>query len=408
MKIQLYNAKRDCCGCKACGNICPVGAIIYTADEYGFFYPEIDVDKCVKCGQCIEVCDFQKLKKAEIPGQYPRSCFAAVNKDDETLKKSSSGGVFAAIAEIVLEKDGIVCGCVFDDNLIPIHVCAESRDAIIPMHGSKYVQSDIGDIYCKVKQYLKAGRFVLFTGTPCQIAALRSYLGDFPCNHLLALEIICHGTSSPGLFKEYLSFIEKKYHTCITKYFFRSKRGAWGVKDYTFDQQFISLDGKKRATPAVVAAAYMTNYRQNNLHREACFACKYARPERVSDITMGDFWGYDKIGVTLPAKKGLSIMFLNTEKAIGLLPEITKKMELEEIYDLDAAVASNGNMHRPSPCGDKWDYFMTSFRNGKAGEAFEKYGIENRKIIIKKCLMNAMPLPLIKLMRQVKGIVKKR
>lgn len=405
MMPELYSKTQDCCGCQACGNACPVDAISYVENDYGFLYPKIDAENCMQCGRCASVCDFHKQER-EIQRNYPLACYAAVNRNKKTLETSASGGVFTALAEIILEQNGAVFGCAFDSDLIPRHTCATSREEIIPMSGSKYVQSNVGFSYREVKRLLNEGKKVLFTGTPCQIAALRAFLGDRAQAGLLTLEVICHGTPSTAMFKSYIAFVERKYHTHIVAYSFRSKNNGWGMKDYSFDQSFVQSNGKKRTVPAAAAAAYMVNYRSNNLHRDACFACKYSSPERAADITMGDFWGYKNVGVTLPSKKGLSVMFLNTQKAVDLLPQIAERMELEQICDIAAAIECNGNMHRPSPRGDRWGFYMESFREGKAEMAFERYGIENRRLIQKRLIINAIPMPVLNAVLRIKWAIK--
>jgi len=171
---ELYTNKEDCCGCKACANICPRGAITFFDDEYGFSYPRIDSEKCIGCNLCVKTCDFQKSIGVE--RHYPLESYAAANKNDDILKQSSSGGVFSALAVNTLNNGGVVFGCVLNDKNSPVHVFAEKESALGPMRGSKYIQSDIGFSYQEVERRLKKGQEVLFTGTPCQVAALKSYL----------------------------------------------------------------------------------------------------------------------------------------------------------------------------------------------------------------------------------------
>lgn len=169
-----YRRESDCCGCAACANACPTSAIGMEPDPVGFIYPVINRDLCTDCGACRRACPSRSTPRS---CHRPLAAFAAVHRDREVLESSASGGVFPALASLVLEQDGVVFGCAYDDDLWPKHTCIDNRRDLWRLQGSKYVQSDIGSAFTEARRYLDGGRLVLFTGTPCQIAGLRSYLG---------------------------------------------------------------------------------------------------------------------------------------------------------------------------------------------------------------------------------------
>lgn len=395
----LYQNKEDCCGCKACANACPTDAISFEEDEYGFFYPKIDDNKCIRCGKCVQTCDFQKRDGGVIKN-YPLHCYAAVNKNKSILKRSTSGGVFSALADIVFEDGGVVFGCVFDENLNPKHVMAENMDQLEPMHGSKYVQSDAGFTYRQVKELLEKGRTVLYSGTPCQIAGLYSFLGKSKTERLLTAELVCHGVPSAEMFHRYISFLEKKRSAKISNYKFRSKEYGWGIRNCMYDQTYTESNGKKGSIPSFVSA-YMVNYRRNNLHRSGCYQCPYATSKRTADFTMGDFWGFGSVGAKSEYKRGLSIFLMNTEKAAALYPQLAQRLNLEEINDIDAAIHTNGNLFRPSPKGEQYDRIMESYVNGTFEKLLEEHEKSQKKAARTERLKRLIPVSVYLALKRV-------
>lgn len=400
----LYTKEENCCGCRACGNICPVNAISYEADDLGFFYPKIDAEKCIRCYRCVRVCDFQKADG--VARQEPQKCFAAAHKDKKVLKASTSGGIFSALAEMVFERGGVVFGCVLDHDLIPKHVCAASREELFPMHGSKYVQSDTGEVYRQVQKVLAENKQVLFSGTPCQVAALYSFLGDRHVPGLLTVEVVCHGVPSVGMFHSYVKYLEKKHGIKIKDYKFRSKEKGWGVSDYFCDQRYTTNNILYKIVPAA-AAAYIVNFRKNNLQRESCFSCKYSNFQRVSDFTMGDFHGFSGAGVKLKYVQGLSIFLVNSEKAMSYLPEIEKKLNLEAVSDIKKAIKINGNLWKPSEKGSEREKILAAYRSGRMDEYYEQFAHENRKTIRAAKVKRLVPTKFHVLWRKLKNTFKR-
>lgn len=358
---KLYNNDSSCCGCQACLNVCLQSAISMREDAYGFKYPSINQEKCINCGACLKKCDFQKTGNQGVFLNYPIKAYAAYHRENATLKNSTSGGVFTAFAEYVLAKGGSVFGCVIDEEFNVKLVRSDTLEGIEPMRGSKYLQSEIGFIYREVKTILKEGKMVLFTGTPCQVAALKSYLGNSDTKNLITIDLICHGVPSIKSFKLYISLLDglnKK--TKIKEYKFRSKEYGWGLK--TSAIEIISEKKGKRHRQIVLSKNdfYKSNYLSWNSIRISCASCKYANNNRVGDFTMGDYWGWEKLGVDIPTIQGLSVLFVNTPKWTHLLNSIN--MNLIDT-PIDVALKGNGALNQPTIRGRFWDAFMECVAN---------------------------------------------
>ena len=263
--IEVKN-KMECCGCHACFNVCPVNAIEMKEDEKGFKYPIIDKEKCVNCGLCDKVCPIkEKVCISNEPVAY-----AAYNKDEEIRKESSSGGIFTLLAEKILEKQGIVFGAIFDDNFHVIHTYIDSKKQLEKLRGSKYVQSTIGDCYKIAKQYLEEDKYVLFTGTPCQIEGLRSYLQkDY--KKLYTQDIICHGVPSPKVWEKYMEYRKNKDKEIPQKIYFRNKDNGW--KRYNVKFKYKQGEYKNRQSKDV----YMQAFLRDISLRDSCYHCNFKK-----------------------------------------------------------------------------------------------------------------------------------
>lgn len=390
---EIGKSPDACCGCGACINICPVDAITMRDDEYGFRYPYVNADLCITCKKCEKVCDFVKTENV---GMSPLKAYAAVHKDFSVLNKSSSGGVFSALVEYVLSQNGAVCGCIFDESLNAIHVCVEEEKDIISMRKSKYLQSDIGFIYREVKGRLDNQQLVLFTGTPCQVAAVKSFLAPKKYDNLLTMDLICHGVPSQQMFNKYLEYLEQKYRTKIIGFDFRSKRYGW----QRYSTEFTDYR-KKTKNLGKFNEFYMPAFTGGNIVRPSCFSCKYACKERVGDITAGDFWGQEKSHLSLDAKKGLSLCIINTQKAIDLLPELKKRLHLEEV-DYNVAATGNYCLNAPTSKGKKWEEYMKAFENDQIEQIAQRYKKSHRKAILRSQLRQYVPIGVFHLIRKLK------
>ena len=364
MTPVLFTTAEECCACRACSSVCPKGAISFVEDKYCFWFPSIDETLCVNCGKCVSVCHFQndtvEYRKQPIKG------YAATLCDKERIKNSTSGGVFMAMAEWILGKGGCVFGCVWDENMNAVHVCAESMEQVLPMQGSKYVQSNVENVYSEVKAKLLDGRYVLFSGTPCQVAALKSYLGK-EYEKLITLDLVCHGVPSNRFFHQFLAAQEKRYNGKVTDLHFRHKSPDW-----LYSRVWMEIQrGKKKIHKALllVESPYSMMYSgKNQISRESCSHCKYACTKRVGDMTFGDFWGYKKEKINFDYKDGLSCILVNNPGILAILKELNLSMQEVSIASI---IEDNAHLRRPSCKHEKRDYVLETF--AKEGyQALEK------------------------------------
>ncbi|MBR4643391.1 MAG: Coenzyme F420 hydrogenase/dehydrogenase, beta subunit C-terminal domain [Selenomonadaceae bacterium] len=324
MKIEEMIAanRADCSGCEACANICPKNAITMIRDAEGFAYPKIDSELCIQCGRCDATCpalNFTKKTVTELP-----PTFTAIYDNDKILRHSSSGGMFTALSEIVLRNGGVVFGAGFDKNWHVLHTSARTIDELENLRGSKYVQSQIGDVYRQVKEALKSTS-VLFSGVPCQCAGLKHFLGkDY--DNLLTVEIICHGVPSPALWERYIGEVVNAHE--ITHVNFRSKRTGWiSTMDIIFaDQGHIIIANAKHL--------YGKLFLKGISERPSCQACKFKFPNTQSDLIIGDAWGIKDFAPETYDKRGVSIVFINTAKGKNFFEQA--KLKTNPIKFVDA------------------------------------------------------------------------
>lgn len=377
--IAIKN-KIDCCGCHACFNICPKGAIDMKEDEYGFKYPTINEDKCIDCGLCEKVCPIiNKTKTNNKPKAY-----ACINKNEDIRLKSSSGGIFTLIAEAILESRGVVFGVELDKNFNAVHSYVEKKEDLYKFRGSKYVQSAIGSTYKKAKEFLDEGRYVLFTGTPCQIEGLYSFLKkDY--EKLYTQDIICHGVPSPRVWRKYKEEVEKENNSKIVEMNFRDKSNGWS----NYSLKYIFND-KNTYIEKNFNSRYMRAFLNNISLRDSCYECSFKKINRISNITLADFWGIQKLMPKLDDNKGTSLMIINNPKGEELLAKISKNIVLEEV-DFNEAIQYNPSM------------FKSSSKNKNRESFFE----DLEKLEFNKLEKKYFPAPnfFIKLIRKIKGIM---
>lgn len=313
--------KDKCCGCSACISVCPKGCISMSEDKEGFLYPIIDSVKCIDCGLCEKVCPvLHPLKNEAEPLVY-----AAINNDESIRMQSSSGGIFTLLAEYVIENGGVVFGACFDRDWNVVHDYTETKEGLVRFRGSKYVQSNVGNSFSQVKIFLDAGREVLFSGTPCQVAGLKNYLRK-PYPNLLTIDLVCHGVPSPDVWRKYLQeTVCKAYrikknksavNICdyISDIKFRAKDKGW--KKYSFKIEY--KDGRIEINP-FYENPYMNIFLSNLSLRPSCYVCPAKLNNVQSDITLADFWGVNKIDPNIDDDKGCGLLYINNKEKIGLL-----------------------------------------------------------------------------------------
>lgn len=312
--------KNKCCGCHACFNICPKNAIEMIEDEKGFKYPQIDENECINCGLCEKVCPI--LNKRKITNK-PKS-YACINKDEGIRKKSSSGGIFTLIAEEIINRGGVVFGAKFDNDFNVIHSYTNNKEELYKLRGSKYVQSIIGDNYKIVKSFLEEGKYVLFTGTPCQVEGLYAFLQkDY--DNLYTEDIICHGVPSPKAWKKYKEELEKQNNSKIKTMNFRDKSDGWMT--YCLNYEFENSNSYKEVNSK---SNYMQAFLKDLSIREACYDCKFKTKNRKSDITLADFWGIQNIKPEMNDNKGTSLVIVNSLKGVDLFERIKERINFVE------------------------------------------------------------------------------
>jgi len=320
---RVYEEKNMCCGCSACVNICPKGAISMEEDEEGFLYPVIDEEICIDCGLCQKVCDFKngRLEKSELENK----AYAARHKDEEVLLKSSSGGMFTAISDLCLENGGVVYGAAFDEDFNVYHKRTTTKEERNTLRGSKYVQSDIGDIFAQVKKDCENGENILFTGTPCQCAGLRSYLENSKCDtsKLILCDLVCHGVPSPMLWREHIKRLEKKGK--IRAYNFRSKVYGWSK-----NTEKVTYENGKEDYKSALSQEHKMLFYSHNALRPSCHECPYTNVSRLTDVTIADYRGIEKNMPDFIDERGVSLILLHTEKGYAVFDAIKDSLIARE------------------------------------------------------------------------------
>lgn len=303
--------KYDCCGCSACVQVCTKQCISLNSDTQGFLYPVINKEICIECGLCEKVCPCENQSESRIPIKV----YAAINPDDDIRMGSSSGGVFSLLAEAIVEQNGVVFGARFNDNWEVIHDYTESKEGIVAFRGSKYVQSFIGNTYKQAYEFLKAGRKVLFSGTPCQIAGLKLYLRR-EYDNLITIDVVCHGVPSPDVWSSYLKYInpEKKKITSIN---LRDKTRGW--KKYSYK---IVAEGEPLFDGYASSSLYLQGFSLNLTLRPSCFKCPAKGLKSRSDLTLADCWGIQYIQNIKDDDKGVSAVVVNTQKGRIMFDEL--------------------------------------------------------------------------------------
>ena len=305
----------ECALCGSCADACPTGAISFDKEYLDFRYPVIDPDKCVSCGLCEKACPVLSLGAKAADTQEEHRVYAARNPDTDVRRSSSSGGVFWALAKNTLSCGGYVCGAVFDEEFHVRHMISNREEDVRKMMGSKYAQSDLTGVYKQVRELLRDGKQVLFTGCPCQVAGLRSFLGSDHEN-LLTADIICHGIPSGIMLRAHLDYLEKKYRSKIETLCFRDKKYGW----HRSAVRIRFSNGAEYCIP-YIADAYIKGFLNGTTLKESCFDCRFRNFRSGSDLTMGDFWGAEAVLPNLDDNIGLSAVIANSEKSITALQQ---------------------------------------------------------------------------------------
>lgn len=359
---NLIKNKKDCMGCYACANICPQNCISMISDEEGFWYPKVEYPKCISCEQCIKVCPI--INKQAV--QNEPLAYACMNKNEAIRLDSSSGGVFTLIAEGIIEQGGVVFGAGFNDSLQVVHSCVETKEDLSMLRGSKYVQSRVGETYEQARVFLKQNRKVLFSGTPCQIAGLKSFLGK-SYDNLLTVDIVCHGVPSPKVFEKYVAHQEKQSGSPARRIAFRLKNEGWKLFSVSF--LFKNDTEYRKVFPQDL---YMKAFLKDVCLRPSCYACAFKTLHRQSDITMADFWGIKNILPDMDDDKGTSLVFINSKSGKEMFDSLNDKMDYKAI-DINEAVKNNPAAIRSASYNPNRNDFFKNLDRYEFDQLVKKY-----------------------------------
>lgn len=367
MKL-VFNQKQNCCGCSACYNSCTKQAISMQSDEEGFLYPVIDQHLCVSCGKCRSVCPL--IQDGNYKSNVIPEFFVAKHKSGEVLMKSTSGGVFTAISDAILRQGGVIYGADYDHEFRVVHKRAENEEQRNRMRISKYVQSDIGNIFQQVKADLANQKMVLFTGTPCQIAGLSGFMGDSPLiKNLYLCDVICHSIPSPRIWNDFKNILEKEYGGKLVDVQFRSKQIGWSRENCQKSFLFKISNSE-------------TIYKDNRFHllmfgaqtimRPSCETCRYTDIHRASDITIADYWGVEKYASEWMDKKGVSLIMTNTNKSAALLVKCSDDLKYEK-RPKEEELAEQQRLSKPIKFPEGRKNFWDEYRKHGLGYILDQF-----------------------------------
>lgn len=353
--------KNMCTGCGACAASCPLYCIEMRSDREGFFYPVMDVARCVKCRKCIATCPV--LHNAE---KYSKpQAYGAKIEDDFIREKSSSGGVFSALADFVFNNGGAVCGAAYTEDFAVEHRIIEKQEGVFCLQGAKYAQSKAEHLFEQLQNILCSGRWLLFAGTPCQVAGLRTYLEkDYP--KLILVDVICHGVPSPLVWQKYIDYRMKKdtSNGTIVRINQRSKISGWSR--YRYSLRIDYADSKVYCVPQS-EDSYMRGFVNNLFLRPSCAECQFKGANRCSDITLGDYWGVWEQHPEFDDDKGISLVLVNTEKGAKLWDAIRERLTIIPV-DIQRALENNPSAYSSSKPHPKRNEFFERLKN----DNFEK------------------------------------
>lgn len=368
--IKIVN-KQDCCGCSACVQRCPKHCITLKEDGEGFLYPHVNSDECIDCGLCEKVCP--ELHHGE--RHIPLEVYAAKNKDESIRMQSSSGGIFTLLAEKVIQEGGVVFGAAFDVNWEVMHTYAETMEGLVDFRGSKYMQSRIGTAYQDAEYFLKQGRKVLFSGSPCQIKGLKLFLRK-NYDNLIAVDFICHGVSSPKVWREYLkeTIARKSGKNSVLPYpipckigidtvDFRSKSTGWKKYSFALTLSETSVEGVKNTvllSSVFSENPFMRAFLADLILRPSCYSCPSKSGRSGSDLTIADYWAIPQVAPEFDDDKGVSLVLVQTEKGKSFYQSLKEKTTFI-VTSYQEAQGANGGFKEKTPMHPKRSRFFTEF-----------------------------------------------
>lgn len=354
-----------CNGCTACSSICPKHCIEMKENEDGFLYPEVNKINCISCNLCDEICPVNNdIEPNDVPNAY-----AVINKKEEERLQSSSGGVFSLIANYILDKNGYVVGAAYNDKFEVEHVIIDSKEELHKLRGAKYSQSRLGDVFGKIKELLDTDHYVLFSGTPCQVGGLKSYLRkDY--EKLVLIDTVCHGVPSPLVWKKYVEYRSKTDNKgeIPISINLRSKSSGWSRYNYSIEFDY----GKKLYSKVNGQDPYMKAFVGNYCLRESCYDCSFKSTQRVSDFTLGDYWGIWNQNPEMDDNKGTSLLLVHSIKGNKILETISNQLNYIQV-DLNESIKENPSINKSSPINKDRSVFIDTISKEGFKQAIKKY-----------------------------------
>lgn len=391
--MNLICEKTKCFGCTACQNICPKQAITMQEDERGFKYPKIQEDKCIDCGLCKKVCPYYDVEKIK---NNKTIAIAVKNKNEDIRIKSTSGGVFSEIAEYAIKNNGIVYAATFNEELEVIHKELTNIEDIPKFRGSKYVQSNVEGVVEKIEEDQEKYKKVIFIGTPCQVAGVKKYLeSKRKLENVILIDLICHGVPSPKVWREHIKILNRKGE--VKNFYFRTK-----IKGWHRNKQKVEYNTGRNDYKSPLSQAYNELYFTEKISRKSCYQCPFTDIRRVSDITIGDFWGVERKYPEFDDNKGVSLILINTEKGEKIINDIKNKLIIKEVKNEHVM---QPQLKYPVKEPENNDKFWKEYEEKGHLYILKKYTNMN----IKKRIINNTKILIMKITpRKVKDIIKNK
>lgn len=372
------NKKQDCCGCTACVAVCTKNAIVMKEDEEGFLYPTVDGERCIGCGACERVCPVIHTKQEK---SFEQAAYIIQHKDAAVLRESTAGGAFTAIAQYVLSKKGIVYGVELGEDFVARHVAVEDASELFRFRNSKYVQSSVGEeTYRQVKSFVESGKHVCFSGTPCQIEGLKSYLNKDYSN-LITVDVVCRAVPSPLIFRKYIEYQQHALSDNIISVRFRDKH--YGYKYSTLN--VITDKNHGAYHQGVESDPWLRAFFSNICNRPACHFCHFRKQYRVSDFTIWDCFNVGRFSKELDNDKGATRILIHTENGRNVFEIIKNDFYYISIAP-EEAVAGVKEIRESVEQNEKREVFFADANRLSGEQLFEKYFSNTIRVKAEHCI----------------------